>query len=240
MSESATVPQRHGSLLVRGAEPADHEAIRGVVLGAYAQYAGQLAPETFSRYLAGQLDLGTHASYGRLLVAGTEDGVRGFAAFYPDASVLDFGFPPGWADVRVLAVHPGADGPAVARALLGACEHLAAEAGAPVLAIRTASFMTDDIAGYERLGYRRAPEFDGAEPVRSVAHLRYVAQMYLTWPARSRFLMPGAFGQAGQAQPALQVHLPHRLHPSLLALPTPETQECGTLHILVAALPQRS
>jgi hypothetical protein len=109
-----------------------------------------------------------------------------------------------------------------------------------VLAIRTASFMTDDIAGYERLGYRRAPEFDGAEPVRSVAHLRYVAQMYLTWPARSRFLMPGAFGQAGQAQPALQVHLPHRLHPSLLALPTPETQECGTLHILVAALPQRS
>jgi predicted N-acetyltransferase YhbS len=80
----------------------------------------------------------------------------------------------------VLAVHPGVDGPAVARALLGACEHLAAEAGAPVLAIRTASLMTDDIARYERLGYRRAPEFDGAEPVRSVAHLRYVAQMYLT------------------------------------------------------------
>jgi hypothetical protein len=68
-----------GSLLVRSAEPADHEAIRGVVLGAHAQHAGQLAPELFSRYLAGQLDLGTHASYGRLLVAEAGEGVLGFA-----------------------------------------------------------------------------------------------------------------------------------------------------------------
>jgi hypothetical protein len=50
---------------------------------------------------------------------------------------------------------------------------------APVLAIRTAGFMTDAIAGYERLGYRSAPEFDGTAPLRSVAHLRYVAQMYM-------------------------------------------------------------
>jgi GNAT superfamily N-acetyltransferase len=112
-------------------------------------------------------------------VAGTQEDISGFAAFYPDASVQGSGFPSGWAGVRVLAVHPGADGPAVARALLSACERLAAEAGAPVLAIRMASFMTDAIAGYERLGYRRSPEFDGAEPVRSVAHLRYVAQMYM-------------------------------------------------------------
>ena len=48
-----------------------------------------------------------------------------------------------------------------------------------MLAIRTASFMTDAIAGYERLGYRRAPEFDATAPVRSAAHLRYVAQMYM-------------------------------------------------------------
>jgi hypothetical protein len=39
--------------------------------------------------------------------------------------------------------------------------------------------MTDAIAGYERLGYRRAPEFDGVAPDGSVAQLRYVAQMYM-------------------------------------------------------------
>jgi GNAT superfamily N-acetyltransferase len=183
MSETGittTAGRRGSSLLVRGAEPADHEAIRGVVLGAHARHAGQLAPEVFSRYLDSQLDLGTHVSYGRLLVAGTREDVLGFAAFYPDASVQGSGFPSGWAGLRVLAVHPGADGPAAARALLDACERLAAEAGAPVLALRTASFMTDAIAGYERLGYRRSPEFDGTAPVRSVAHVRYVAQMYMT------------------------------------------------------------
>ena len=179
-TETTAATRRNSSLVIRGAEPADYEAIRGVGLGAYAQHAGQLAPDVFSRYLAGQLDLGTHASYGRLLVAGTQEGVLGFAAFYPDASVQGSGFPSGWASVHVLAVYPGAGGPDVARALLGACERLAAEAGAPVLAIRTASFMTDAVAGYQRLGYRRAPEFDGATPVRSVAHLRYVAQMYMT------------------------------------------------------------
>jgi GNAT superfamily N-acetyltransferase len=175
-----TAGQRDSSLLVRGADPADHEAIRGVVLGAHARHAGQLAPDVFSRYLDGPLDLGTHASYGRLFVAATREDILGFAAFYPDASVQGSGFPSGWASVRVLAVHPGADGPAVARALLGACERLAAEAGSPVLAIRTASFMTDAIAGYERLGYRRSPDFDGTAPVRSVAHVRYAAQMYMT------------------------------------------------------------
>jgi hypothetical protein len=180
MPEPTSAAQRNSSLLVRGAEPVDHEAIRGVVLGAYARYAGQLVPEVFSRYLDEALDLGTHVSYGRLLVAGTQERVLGFAAFYPDASAQGSGLPSGWADVRVLAVYPGTGAAAVTRALLGACERLAAKAGAPVLAIRTASFMTDAIAGYQRLGYRRAPEFDGAEPVRSVAHLRYVAQMYMT------------------------------------------------------------
>jgi GNAT superfamily N-acetyltransferase len=178
-TETTAATRRNSSLVIRGAEPADREAIRGVVLGAYARHAGQLAPEVFSRYLADQLDLGAHASYGRLLVVGTQEGIVGFAAFYPDASVQGSGFPSGWAGVRVLAVHPGADGPGVARALLSACERLAAEAGALVLAIRTASIMTEAIASCERLGYRRSPEFDGAEPVNSVAHLRYVAQMYM-------------------------------------------------------------
>lgn len=181
MSETKTTAatRRNSSLVIRGAEPADHEAIGGVVLGAYARHAGQLVPEVFSRYLDDVLDLGMHASYGRLLVAATPERVLGFAVFYPDASVPDSGFPSGWAGVRVLAVYPGAGDADVRRALLGACERLAAEAGALVLAIRTASIMTEAIAGYERLGYRRSPEFDGAEPVNSVAHLRYVAQMYM-------------------------------------------------------------
>jgi len=56
-TETTAATRRNSSLVIRGAEPADHEAIRGVVLGAYAQHAGQLAPEVFSpvahlRYVA--------------------------------------------------------------------------------------------------------------------------------------------------------------------------------------------
>src|SRR5215469_6002293 len=136
MSESVTAARRNSSLVVRSAEPADHKAIDGVVLGAYARYAGQFVPEVFSRNLDEALDLGTHISYGRLLVAGTRERILGFAAFYPDASVRSSGLPSGWADVRVLAVYPGAGDAGVRRALLSVCERLAAEAGAPVLAIR--------------------------------------------------------------------------------------------------------
>jgi len=48
----------------------------------------------------------------------------------------------------------------------------------PMIHLVTLGAGGGSIAGYDRLGYRRAPDFDGAEPVRSVAHLRYVAQMY--------------------------------------------------------------
>jgi GNAT superfamily N-acetyltransferase len=192
MSEPDTAaPARpNTSLLIRGAGSADYGAIRDVVIAAYAQYEGVLGPEGFSRYLADLLDLDTHASYGRLLVVEAEEGIRGFAAFYPDASVQGFGLPAGWAGGRALAVHPAARGHGVARALLATAERLAREAGAPVFAFHTASFMTSAISLYERLGYRRAPEYDfvltaryggsGAVPVRSAAYLRYLLQPYLS------------------------------------------------------------
>ena len=43
-SETAATAQRNGSLVVRSAEPADHEAI-----GAYARYAGQLSATAVPR-----------------------------------------------------------------------------------------------------------------------------------------------------------------------------------------------
>src|SRR5690242_21309938 len=89
--DTAVPAGRNGSLLIRGADRADYGAIRDVIIAAYAQYADRLGPTVFARYLADLLDLDTHASYGRLLVAETAEGIRGFAAFYPDASVQGFG-----------------------------------------------------------------------------------------------------------------------------------------------------
>ena len=184
---TAVATRQDTAPLVRDAVPADYPAIREVVIAAYRQYADLIARDIFSPYLADLLDLERHAGNGRLLVAEVDDQVRGFAAFYPDASVQGFGLPPGWASGRALAVHPEVRGHGVARALLAAVERLAREAGAPVFAFHTASFMTGAIALYDRLGYRRAPEFDfdmaarfgrfGAAPIKSIAYCRHLTPM---------------------------------------------------------------
>ena len=170
---------------VRDAVPADYPAMREVVTAAYRQYADLIARDVFSPYLADLLDLDTHARHGHLIVVEADGRIRGFGAFYPDASAQGLGWPPGWASGRALAVHPDARGHGVARAMLATCERLALAAGAPVFAFHTASFMTGAIALYEALGYRRVPEFDfdmaarysrfGAVPIMSIAYLRQLA-----------------------------------------------------------------
>ena len=149
-----------GRLIVRLARLTDHDAIREVVRAAYQQYEPVTGSELFSRYIADLLDFERHSRHGQLIVAELDGAVRGSGAFYPDVSVQGLGWPPGWAGGRALAVHPDARGHGVAQALLAAAECLARHHGAPVFALHTASFMTTAIALYDRLGYRRAPEFD--------------------------------------------------------------------------------
>jgi ribosomal protein S18 acetylase RimI-like enzyme len=188
VSVTAAAPssvRRRSAPVVRDAVPADYPAIRRVILAAYRQYAELIARDIFSPYLIDVLDLDKHARHGRLLVVEADGQIRGFGAFYPDASVQGFGWPPGWAGGRALAVDPSARGRGVARALLAACERLARDSGARVFAFHTASFMTGAIALYERLGYRRAAEFDfdmaarysrfGAAPIMAIAYVRQLA-----------------------------------------------------------------
>jgi len=189
--DTTTATGQNAVLVVRDAVPADYPAIRDIVLVAYRQYAELIAPDIFSAYLADLLDLETHARHGRLLVVEADQWVCAFAAWYPDASVQGVGWPSGWASGRALAVHPAARGTGAARVLLATGERLTREAGAPVLAFHTVSFMTGAIALYERLGYCRVPEFDydwaahhsrlAAEPIMAIAFLRHLTPM----PARA-------------------------------------------------------
>ena len=186
LSEIAVPVRRKNAPFVRDAVPADHAVIRDVVNAAYAQYAELIPADIFSRYLASLLDLETHASQGRLLVAQADGQVCAFGAFYPDASAREVGWPAGWATGRALAVHPAARGHGVARALLAAGERLAGDSGSLVLAFHTYSFMTSAIALYERHGYHRAPEYDfdmaarfgrsSAAPIIAMAYARVLTQ----------------------------------------------------------------
>jgi GNAT superfamily N-acetyltransferase len=209
--ETAVAARRKNALLVRSAVPADHAAIRAVVIAAYSQYAELIPPGIFSAYLADLLDLETHASHGPLFVAEADERVCGYAAFYPDASAQGVGWPAGWASGRALAVDPAARGHGAARALIATGERLAQDGGSPVLAFHTHSYMTSAITLYERLGYRRAPEFDfdvaarfgrpGAAQITALAYLRRLT------PARvhvSGLRHPRC--PAGSAQPKQRTH----------------------------------
>jgi predicted N-acetyltransferase YhbS len=175
---------QHSSVTVRKAAPADYAAIRQVVIEAYGQYAWDLGPELFPRYLADLLDLDRHARHGTLMVAEVGGQIRGSGAFYPDSSVQGLAWPPGWAGGRGLAVHPAARSQGVAGAMLSVCERLARNAGAPVFAFHTGSFMSGAISLYEQLGYSRAPDFDvdlsayygitGGVPAMAIAYLRHL------------------------------------------------------------------
>jgi GNAT superfamily N-acetyltransferase len=148
------------SVVVRVARPADLPTARGVVLAAYWQYARIAPARVFPTYLADVLDLEQHSRSGPLLVIEVDGRMLAVVTFQPDARVQSLGWPAGWASGRGLAVHPAARGLGLARVLLVECERRAREAGAPVFAFHTGSFMTGAQQLYDQLGYQRIPEFD--------------------------------------------------------------------------------
>jgi GNAT superfamily N-acetyltransferase len=148
------------AVIVRQAHRADYPAMRRVVLAAYQQYIDDIPPDLLPSYLADLVDFDRHAEHGQLLVAEMGGRICASAAFYRDASAQGLGWPAGWSSGRGLAVLPEARNSGVATAMLAEVERLSQEAGAPVFAFHTASFMTSAIRLYERLGYRRACEFD--------------------------------------------------------------------------------
>jgi predicted N-acetyltransferase YhbS/mannose-6-phosphate isomerase-like protein (cupin superfamily) len=165
---------------VRDAGRSDLPAARRVLLGAYQEYAEALPPAVFGRYLTDILDVQGRAGAGRVLVAVQAGRVVGTVTFYADAGREGFGWPAGWAGFRALGVEPAARGLGIGHALVRACLERARAGGAPVVCLHTAEFMTAALTMYERLGFRRAPDFDfdaarhpGLDGVRPVPILAY-------------------------------------------------------------------
>jgi GNAT superfamily N-acetyltransferase len=163
----------------RDARPSDHAAIRDVLLAAYREYAAAMPPAVFDGYLADLLDVDGRARTGRLIVAEHAGRVVGTVTYYDDAAAEGIGWPTGWAGARALGVDPALRGRGIGRALMEDCLQRARAAGAAVLCLHTAEFMTAAVAMYLAMGFRRVPSFDfdaasllrleGARPVRVIA-----------------------------------------------------------------------
>ena len=201
---------------IRAAGPSDLPAVRRVLLAAYQEYAATLPPAVFGRYLTDILDVGSRAGAGELLVAERGGRVVGTVTFYPDAAGEELGWPAGWAGLRALGVEPRARGLGIGLALLEACLERARAAGAPVLCLHTAEFMTAAVAIYQAAGFRRDPAHDfeatsrlALEGVRPVPILAYRLDLALPQHEEAVNLPPARVGERlvqliRQLSPAVQ------------------------------------
>jgi ribosomal protein S18 acetylase RimI-like enzyme len=96
-----------------------------------------------------------------LMVAVLGGALVGTIGFYPDASRSAIEqWPTGWASIRTLAVRRFARCQGIGEALARECVRRARVRGIRSIGLHTAAHLADATRLYERIGFRRAPEFD--------------------------------------------------------------------------------
>jgi ribosomal protein S18 acetylase RimI-like enzyme len=127
----------------------------------YGQFQPHFPGHLWQAYLGEIVDVRSCLGGSELIVAELAGRLVGTVGFYPEASrsALER-WPVGWASIRALAVLPDARGRGVGEALARECLRRACERGAVAVGLHTNPFMAAANRLYERIGFRRAPEFD--------------------------------------------------------------------------------
>jgi ribosomal protein S18 acetylase RimI-like enzyme len=148
---------------VREARPEEHAEAGRVTAEAYREFA-RPGDDDWHRYLERIADVSGRADRTTVLVAIDDGGILGSLTLELEGRVRDDDeeefrpLAPGEAHIRMLGVAPGARGRGVARALMGAAERRAREAGKTVVTLHTTRRMAAARAMYERLGYERTED----------------------------------------------------------------------------------
>lgn len=146
---------------VRDAGLHELDAIASLLEEVYSEYRPHFPADAWELYLGEIVDVRSRLTDSVLIVAASESGLVGTVGFYPNASLSPLErWPAGWASIRALAVRGNARRRGVAEALGLECIRRAKAQRAQAIGLHTASFMTAATRLYERLGFRRAPDFD--------------------------------------------------------------------------------
>lgn len=147
-------------ILIREAAPGELGAVEALVKTAYREFQGELPEEAWDKWMA-NISKTIHSGRGLVLVAAHPDGLRGAVQFFPDAAQAGMGnWPPGSGSIRILAVLPAYRGKGYGMVLTRECLSRARALQLPTLFLYTGPFMRAARHIYEKLGFRRAPEFD--------------------------------------------------------------------------------
>jgi ribosomal protein S18 acetylase RimI-like enzyme len=145
---------------VRVVGPDEFAAAGRVTADAYREFV-RPGEDDWERYLERIADVGSRAGRTTVLVAVHGGRILGSLTLELEGRVGDDDdeehrpLDPDEAHIRMLGVDPEARGRGVARALMGASERLARDAGKTVMTLNTTRRMAAARAMYERLGYER-------------------------------------------------------------------------------------
>jgi ribosomal protein S18 acetylase RimI-like enzyme len=145
---------------IREAGAEERQAVEDLVKTVYREFQPFMPEAAWDRWME-SIREAIHSSHGVLLVAEAQARIQGAVKFYPDAGQAHQGeWPAGAASIRMLAVDPARRGRGYGIRLTQACLNLAREIGVPTVFLYTGTFMAAARRLYEKLGFKRAEEFD--------------------------------------------------------------------------------
>jgi ribosomal protein S18 acetylase RimI-like enzyme len=148
-------------IIIREARLEELAEIETLVKTAYQEFQSFMPEAVWKRWMR-NISEALHASGGIVLLAETGGKIAGAVTFYPDGSQAHQGnWPAGAGAIRLLAVRPDSRGRGYGGLLTQECLHRARELKISTIFLYTGTFMAAARHLYEKLGFRRAPEFDG-------------------------------------------------------------------------------
>lgn len=143
---------------IRQATPADADIVRAIIEQVYVG-EGWADPEQSPDYVHSLLDAETRIAQATVLLAEVDGQPVATVTAVEEPPLANIARP-GELEVRMLAVLPAARRSGAGRALMAACETLAAERGRRRVVLSTEPAMIAAQRLYDRLGYSRTPERD--------------------------------------------------------------------------------
>jgi ribosomal protein S18 acetylase RimI-like enzyme len=146
---------------IRDARPEEAGRVALLLRAAYQQYQKFMPPDAWQFYLADIMDVRGRLTEGDVMVAEKDERLVGTVTLYAKPSTSgEAEWPEGWCGVRLLGVDPQYRGMGIARALMDECLAKCRKHGHKAVGLHTAEIMDIAKGMYERMGFKRVPEFD--------------------------------------------------------------------------------